>query len=521
MFLDNESEVEDRIAYYGINGVPAGTIAGENIADDCGFYEGAPACLDEDDINAVYDVISPFTMTVEAGAEGTTLVVSGSIYADAAQDGDLRLRVALLEKIITIEDAPGGTNGETEYHHVMKKFLGDGTDGTMLDAFMMGDSYDFEFTLELGTVNIYNYGQLEVAAWVQDDDTKAVYQAAKAESVDFVVDVDNNAGIPSIDGLPASICSGTATITPMVKLMNTGNDDLMSCDIVYSVNGGTEQTYNWTGDLSTFDAEWVELDPITFDAPAGDSQVDFMVTNPNGMVDEDMSDDSNSATIAVAPGTVQHLEIQIDTDIYADEIYWEVRGSNGDVIDWGGNPNVGTDNIGTLTFPPPADPAMYLNNTSNMEYVTLPAGEDCYTFHITDYYGDGILAPGGYALRDNEGNVILEDFTNDTYVVENTQDFSATSNGISVDDITLNPHMTVSPNPATDVLNVSVTSMVQSAVTLEIVNAQGQLVSTQYFSNQSKDFNTQINVSDLAEGLYFLNLVHENGSETSKVIIRK
>ena len=65
------------------------------------------------------------------------------------------------------------------------------------------------------------------------------------------------------------------------------------------------------------------------------------------------------------------------------------------------------------------------------------------------------------------------------------------------------------PNPATDLLNISSEKEIQHA---EIMNIDGQLVKT-----ISSQFNS-IGISDLSDGLYFVKIYTENGTETLKFI---
>lgn len=123
MNLDNPTEVQERVDYYGIEGVPMSAVNGVFIADDCTLWEGAPACLDQSEIDAANTATSSFDLDVNGVYNDGTLNVTGTLTATEAVSGDLRLRIALTEQTILATDVPGGTNGETEFHHVLKKFV--------------------------------------------------------------------------------------------------------------------------------------------------------------------------------------------------------------------------------------------------------------------------------------------------------------------------------------------------------------------------------------------------------------
>ena len=121
MNADNPVEVQNRANYYGVDGLMA-TLDGTLIPNDCDYYEGAPACLDQDEINAAYAVPARFDILVAATLDYNILEVT--TYLSCTQDvaGNLKLMVVLIEKEIDWGTAPG-TNGEVVFYNVIKKFL--------------------------------------------------------------------------------------------------------------------------------------------------------------------------------------------------------------------------------------------------------------------------------------------------------------------------------------------------------------------------------------------------------------
>ncbi|NNC82087.1 MAG: Omp28-related outer membrane protein [Flavobacteriales bacterium] len=517
MYLDNTEDVAARINYYGINGVPTAVGNGEEWANDCGAWPGAPACLSQDEIDAAYAEISPLTMDISAELVNGILEVSGTITADMALSGNLKLRIALTEQTITYEDAPGGTNGETEYNHVMKAFLG-GAAGISLDDMAMGDVYIINETMAVGGLNIYNYDQLEVVAFVQDDTDKTVHQAAKDQSVDIVVDVANNATAGDVSGLPVVLCAGTQSISPVFTLINGGNEALTSADITYTASGGASMMMSWTGNIPTFGSEDIALDPIDVVSNLwNEATIHISVDNPNGATDDVDYDNDTWVNVAPAPESGASVEVSITTDAYGDEVYWEMRNGAGEIIAWGGNPNVGLDNIGTNTFPPPSDPDMYGNNTTYTEVVDL-TGVDCFTFHITDYYGDGLLGSAGYTLKDSDGNTMHDD--SDDYQVQAMKDFSSGAVGLTENELASS--INIGPNPANDILNVRLNmDSGQENVIIEVMNSLGQMVHTQTLGAINGASLTEIDVKGLENGLYYVNVIAGEAIATTKVTVAK
>lgn len=516
MYNDNPTPVQNRIGYYDISGVPTAVMNGALWANDCGAWEGAPACLSQAEIDAAHAVISPLTMDISGVFDNGALKVTGTITADMDLSGDLKLRVAVTEQRIEIADVPGGTNGETHYEHVMKGFVG-GADGIALDNMVAGDTYEINLERFLDAFPVYNFASLEVVAFVQDDNDKRVYQAAKDQEVEIIVSTDNNAIAGAVVDAPAVVCAGTASYAPTFKLQNGGNAELTSCTITYSINGSTPQVFNWTGSLETLASTEVMLDVVDFEGLADDNNVlSISLSIPNGMVDEDLSNNELMFELAPAPKTVNTVTVEVTTDAYGDEVYWELRNGGGDILGTGGNPNVGLTNIGTNTFPPAFSSLSYGNNQTYTEEIALPAGEDCYTFHITDYYGDGLTGAGGYSVLDHDGNIIHSD--TEDYAVQSIKDLNG--EGLtSVRDNVLEVGIALSPNPASDFINLDIVPTESMNVRIEFMNQLGQVVSskqTQLIAGKNQE---TINVSNYAEGVYFVNIISGDKVASKKVTV--
>jgi hypothetical protein len=70
------------------------------------------------------------------------------------------------------------------------------------------------------------------------------------------------------------------------------------------------------------------------------------------------------------------------------------------------------------------------------------------------------------------------------------------------------------PNPAIDVLNISANSTVNS---ISIIGIDGKIISNQLVNS----LNPQLNVSELVSGVYFYEIVNENGSTIRKTFVKK
>lgn len=110
----------------------------------------------------------------------------------------------------------------------------------------------------------------------------------------FSPNIQNDAGISSIISPSRMSCSNA--IIPEVKIRNFGYNPLTSATINYQTNAGV-LTFAWTGNLLTGQEDTVILPSIT---TAGGSVTFIAYTsNPNGQLDDDVSNDQNTSEINV------------------------------------------------------------------------------------------------------------------------------------------------------------------------------------------------------------------------------
>lgn len=511
MNLDNPTEVAARVSYYGITGAPSIVVQGTNFEQTFNQSQLNNATADE----------SEFAITLDAEVVLDELIVTGNIEATLAASGDFKLRLALVEKLITIEDAPGGTNGETEYHHVFKKFLNGPTGIDLENEWTVGDTYDINETLALGALTIYHFDKLEVIAFIQNDDDKYVHQAAKVSEIPVTVALTTNATGLGISGTPETLCFGEQTITPVFTLQNGGNDELTSAEIVYSVNDGAEQTVAWTGSLNTLATENVTLEPISFTAGAEGTVINAYVQNPNGATDENADDDASEAIIEGASVSTGMAELTLITDDYGDETYWQITDAAGQVVASGGNEAVGLTNIGTGNFPAPADPSAYGNGQTVVVEIPLES-DGCYTFTITDYFGDGICCDwgnGSYQLKDDEGNIM---FAGGEFAEVTDAPFEGRMIVGVEEDQAFVSNFSVSPNPVINSARVDFSILDAATTTISVINTLGQEVQRKELGKiAAGTYNLNLDMSDLNAGIYMINIISGDVKGTHKVMLAK
>jgi hypothetical protein len=314
----------------------------------------------------------------------------------------------------------------------------------------------------------------------------------------------NNGSILAYTGETIT-CGEPVALT--IDLQNMGTENLTGCTINVLDGGTNVLSYNWTGNLATYNVESVTIGTVT---PASTTTYTIELS-----ADDNASDNTATATINTAEETASTITVEVLTDTYADEVWMEITNSSGSIVWSEGNENV-QGNYGTGQFPPPADPTDPLANSTAYSWpVSLPA-VDCYTFTIYDYYGDGLQEGGGgsWSVKDNNGTVILS---------ESDVNYGAMDSGLiknttaSLDEMAAQ-NVQVYPNPATDVVNVSFENTNDTYVS--VMDLQGRVLSTQVASGANGTQVVSISTEGFAQGTYVVSVQSNGLTSNSNVVIK-
>lgn len=186
------------------------------------------------------------------------------------------------------------------------------------------------------------------------------------------------------------------SVTPQVTIRNAGTTTLTSVDIDYDIDGGTNQTFNWTGSLATGATEVVNL--ASQSPGSGAHTFNVSLDNPNGGTDENTANDGDNSSFTISTGATQTLDLTLDC--WGSETTWEIRDA-GDNILYSGGP--------------------YSDNTpggAGNVSVDFCLSDGCYDFWIYDAYGDGIDGgtewpgscnqDGDFTITDDQGGVLVQ-----------------------------------------------------------------------------------------------------------------
>lgn len=273
MNAQTQAEVGPRVTYYGVTGVPYSPIDGDvNIAAIGGYYQGAPHNIVQSTIDTKYAIPAThdIALTHAYSSDYDSIYVTMNITCTQTGTGNLKARIALVEKEISFPSAPG-TNGETDFYYVMRKMYPNAA-GTTVTADTLGETQ----SIVLGAATplyTYNINELAVVGFIQNDANKAIKQAAFSD----VITLADMVGIDLIDNVPTVQC--ITDYYPDVTISNKGTSTLTSCNVNYQFDGGTETTIPWTGSIAAGGTAVFTLPQIT--ATAGGHTLKISASNPN------------------------------------------------------------------------------------------------------------------------------------------------------------------------------------------------------------------------------------------------
>jgi hypothetical protein len=268
MYLHNPTEIDARVDYYNISGVPDRVLDGTN------------QDANQANIDNRYAVASPINMTISHTINPgfTTADVTVTITAPAVWNpSSTVLHVGMVEKTISFPSAPG-SNGETEFHNVMRKMLSGWTGNAVVASNFAsaGGSQTFTFTNVAIPSYIYDLNEVGFVAWVQNTSTKEVFQANMSEPVAL-----SNYGIVQSVSVPEGYSCANTITGATGTVLNQGNTTITSATINYSLNGGAAQTIPYTGNLAS-GATYNFSIPTLSVTTSGTQVISSYLTNING-----------------------------------------------------------------------------------------------------------------------------------------------------------------------------------------------------------------------------------------------
>jgi hypothetical protein len=162
-----------RVMYHGYTGVPMAVVNGKIPAKSpTGGYAGAPA----DTVGISTAIMtaagtSPITITIDEQASAGSVTVNVQVTSTTALVAK-KIRIAVVEGHHYYASA--GTNGEKDFYYIARKMLPSFAGEDLSLNANETKTFTNNYTVDAG----WNANEVYVVAWVQDDVTKDVLQAA-------------------------------------------------------------------------------------------------------------------------------------------------------------------------------------------------------------------------------------------------------------------------------------------------------------------------------------------------------
>lgn len=333
-------------------------------------------------------------------------------------------------------------------------------------------------------------------------------------------EIQNNAFIAGYSGETGGFC-GTLNYEPTLEIFNIGGNEITALGIEINNASDNLLMMNWEGSILPGAKQAIQLNPIEI---SSSQELTIEIVSVNGEVDNYAYKNSIDQSLSRTNTTKTNWELELKVDSYGYEIYWQIQNSNGEVMVYGGNENVGPDG-GGAGGAGTSDPGAYASGELINLNIELPDNvNDCYEFLIVDSYGDGVVDGGGgyILLLDEDGEVLIDQnldefrFDQTDWTIEASPVMSNTDEHLAI------KSLNIYPNPVSGTkLNVDFTILDETPLSMKIYNLLGEEVvssaSEQIFTAGYNHF--ELNVQSLQDGVYLLEVSDGVDRKTSRISV--
>ncbi len=473
-------------------------------------------------VNTVLGQASYVNVACQATINAVTRVIT--VDAQARYTGNSPapnnfLTIALLEDNVVGPQTSGAlynpaqTNPDGSYNHqhMLRKILTP-TFGQTITTTSSGNvynttvSYTIPATYGAGTfTNSCNIGNLEVVAFVAESQSNIIsgaYGPIQYSNIANTLD----AGVNNLL-VENAVCAGVTA--PTFKMTNLGANTLTNVVFSYNFNGGTPQTYTWTGSATSFQQKTITMPTLNF-IPQALNTLNISVLSTNGGTDQNAANNivaiaNWSLTNIIANNTA--MQMDFTQDQYGTECSWELRDEVTNIVVDGDGPWTNLTAAGTVL---------------RTKQFTV-ASNTCYKLIVKDAFGDGVNAGygvGGYVLKSGTTPI----YTSNGQYGSGETVFHKTSltAGLNAASVNVFNSISLAPNPSNGVSTLSIDLFQNDNVSVKVFNQLGQIVYTVASKELSAGNTTfELNTQSWSTGLYNVTVTGTNGTITKKLTVVK
>lgn len=501
--------------FFDPEGYPAGTVQRKPFGSEAFLATGRGNWQGQ--VTATLAEASPANVAMDATIDATTrqLTLHVEIFYTTPQTAGTNhyLNVGILQNDFEAVQTNYGNynptailpNGKYLHQHMFRGFINvGGTWGETIDASQTGvitKTITYTLPASINTTDL-NIGKLKFFAILHTGhnayNTSNVVTAAEISPT--YTNVPNATASANSIVNTFNVCDGQS-ITPIVKVDNSGSA-ITSIDFSTSINGGTPVTYTYNGNIPAFGSQEITLPAMVVNAQ-GSNSVEVTITSVNGGAGNVGSVSVVTKPIAIASvADGLNAVVKVTTDRYGSETTWKLFNSANVVVSQGG------------PYTDAGASGAYPQTDVN---VTLSANE-CYKAVVYDSYGDGFdsgYGNGDFKVQVNGVSVATVATFSAGASMEDAMKVSGTA---SINEASAEIAMSVYPNPASGMVNVSFEGK-GADYSISITDVSGRIVATQVVTATGAT-TVEMPINSLQAGNYFVSVANGASSYTQKLMVK-
>ena len=432
-----------RRTYYGISAVPNVIIDGVNLGS---------AAVNQNTFNQHANEPGYFDVRASFTVEGNSIHVIADVMPFV--DVEARVYITVNEKLTT---GNVGSNGETQFRHVMMKMLPNGEGSSI--AFTAAEMRQFEFTQNMSGTHVEEMSDLEVSVFVQNYGSKYVYNSHYAYEYTDIhpYPVENLA-------LTADGNNMTATWNAPIEGNPTGYKVYVNGEVAEENTTATTYSFEGNPDL-------------------------FYVVGVEALYADDKTSVKAVATLAEDLQDMGLVTEEQNFELNEEVLSAEVSVSNA-------NHNTQAD-INILSIEEV--------NEEGVQYLTITAAELPYVLPYNEGFSF-VIEPNTLGEEKSVAHTKVV-VTSDAGVLE----FEVAIDGevLSVNEVSAEPKLY--PNPASSSIRIEGNAI----ESVKVYNIMGALVE----SISVNDNNVDVNLSQYSNGIYFFNIRQSDGMVSNQRVV--
>lgn len=492
----------------GLQGFPAGTVNRH-------VFSGGVTALGRDMFvscgNQILAQTSFVNVAAQASIDATTRVMTVNVeayYTADAETASNKLNVVLLQDSIIGPQSgasgnPSQVTSDGQYIHMsMLRDMLTGQWGDDITApegstvIPAGTLIQRTYTYNIpGSISneLVKLGHLRLIVFVAKD-TKEIYTGS--ECIPTVTNLPELAAMSTtMSAQGQNGCNDLASLA--LKVYNYGANEITNMQIAYGSAVTAEQTFDWTGSITSDQEVFVELPDVAVNV-GQNTNVFAKLVSINGTPIEDEQKTATIKKDAPKEGNGEQLKIIIKTDQYAYECSWKLSDGNGNVL---------------------AEEDYYPQQVVVRDTVIVPLTEaGCYVFEIFDEYGDGGAT---YKIYDGSEKRLVNG-TGSSYGSYKAVDIKILSL-VGLEEAEGAILQTLAyPNPVNDMLNLEISMLESTHANISVVDMLGrEVISLGEVSLATGNNKFEINTSNLSNGAYFVKIISNAGITSKKISVNR